>query len=325
MKIHHRFGDLLNNTDGMQIIAENFISLLPPDLVTSQEQTKNVFTDKWDQYNYGTPEFKKMVAHQKNWYLELYGFNNESELAEYLRKCSIILDAGAGTCYKAAWFAELSPNTLVVAADISGSLNQAARNYSGLENILFVRCDIGSMPFFNNGLFDYISCDQVIHHTADPYKTFKELVRLTGLGKELSVYVYRKKSLPRELLDNHFRELSSTLSHDQLMDLSEKLTDLGQLLSSIEGKLNFPDIPVLEIEGGEMTLQRFIYWNFIKCFWNDELGHHNSVMTNYDWYSPSQASRYSEQEFKKWITDEKLITIHFHREQACYSGRFSKS
>ena len=48
MKIHHRFGDLLNNTDGMQIIAENFISLLPPDLVTSQEQTKNVFTDKWD-------------------------------------------------------------------------------------------------------------------------------------------------------------------------------------------------------------------------------------------------------------------------------------
>ena len=152
MKIHHRFGDLLNNTDGMQIIAENFISLLPPDLVTSQEQTKNVFTDKWDQYNYGTPEFKKMVAHQKNWYLELYGFNNESELAEYLRKCSIILDAGAGTCYKAAWFAELSPNTLVVAADISGSLNQATRNYSSLENILFVRCDIGSMPFFNNTL-----------------------------------------------------------------------------------------------------------------------------------------------------------------------------
>lgn len=48
-----------------------------------------------------------------------------------------------------------------------------------------------------------------------------------------------------------------------------------------------------------------IYWNFIKCFWNEELGYDTSVATNFDWYSPSNAKRYSE-------------------EEACYSGRFLK-
>jgi len=74
-----------------------------------------------------------------------------------------------------------------------------------------------------------------------------------------------------------------------------------------------------------MTVQRFLYWNFLKCYWNEEQGEHNSVMINYDWYSPSQAFRYSEEEFRTWIVKEQLQEIHFHKEQACYSGRFLKN
>lgn len=298
---------------------------MPENIIETQNQTKDVFSNKWKQTNYDSKEFEVSLNRQKKWYLKLYGFKDERELSLYLNQCDLVLDAGAGKCGKAAWFAELSPATMVIAADISNSLYHAVNFYSGLDNLFFIQCDISFMPFFRDNLFDYVSCDQVIHHTAKPYKTFQELVRVTGLNKELSCYVYRRKALPRELLDDYFCEYCRTLTQEQLISLSEQLTELGQLLSSFDSEIEFPDIPLLNIEGGRMTIQRFLYWNFIKCFWNEELGYHNSVMTNYDWYSPSQAFRYSEDEFKGWIDAAKLRQIYFHKEKACYSGRFSKS
>jgi hypothetical protein len=95
-------------------------------------------------------------------------------------------------------------------------------------------------------------------------------------------------------------------------------------LSKIKEVIEFPSIPLMGIEGGKMTAQRFLYWNFIKCYWNEELGRATSILTNYDWYSPSQAFRYSEQEFRDWVKQENLGEVHFHSEQACYSGKFKK-
>ena len=66
-------------------------------------------------------------------------------------------------------------------------------------------------------------------------------------------------------------------------------------------------------------------WNFLKCFWNEEFGKELSISTNFDWYSPSNAERYSEAEFKTWISECNLEIEHFHSEEACYSGRFKKS
>ena len=114
------------------------------------------------------------------------------------------------------------------------------------------------------------------------------------------------------------------MSHEELMTFSEQITEFGKALSKIDEEFEFPGIPMLGIDACKMTIQRFLYWNFLKCFWNPELGYHNSLMTNFDWYSPAQAFRYSEQEFKEWITREKMDEIHFHREHACYSGRFRK-
>ncbi len=306
------------------VIAPNLISCLPDAMVSSQEQTAQAFTDKWGQFEYGSTAFENMVRDQKRWYLELYGFADEATLAAYLQSCPVILDAGAGMGYKSAWFAELSPSSLIMAADICDMLPRTARHYAHFENICFVHCDIGDMPFFDLGCFDYISCDQVIHHTRAPAATFSELVRCTGAGRDVSVYVYRKKALPRELLDDHFRHYSKSLDHEQLMALSRQVTELGRLLSTVDEELDFPDVPALDIQGGKMTVQRFVYWNFLKCFWNKELGEQASVMTNYDWYAPSQALRFSEQEFMDMIAAAGLETIHFHKEFACYSGRFRK-
>jgi ubiquinone/menaquinone biosynthesis C-methylase UbiE len=301
------------------LLVSNVSGLAEPQL-----QTREAFSKKWSMSEYDSEEFKKSLEFQKRWYLSLYGFESEEGLARYLRYHKRILDAGAGKAGKASWFAQLSPSTLIVAADISDSIVAASEYYKNYDNMVFIQCDIANMPFFPDNHFDYISCDQVIHHTKEPPKTFKELVRVTRPDHDIACYVYRRKALPRELLDEYFREFSQKLTHEQVMELSAQLTELGRLLSENKEEVEFPSIPLLGIEGGKMTIQRFIYWNFIKCYWNEELGRDASVLTNYDWYSPAQAFRYSEEEFRKWIEEENLDEVHFHRERACYSGRFKK-
>ncbi len=280
------------------------------------------FTEKWRMIEYDSDDYRRLLTNQKEWYLRKYGFADENDLKTSLSSCRFILDAGSGNAMKAAWFAELSPETVVVAADVSESIEVAAEYFSGRPNMFFLRCDIARMPFFHDGAFDYVNCDEVIHHTQTPEETFAELVRVTKPGQQLICYVYRKKALPRELLDDHFRTYASELSTEELKELSSSLTELGRLLDSIEGEYDFPAIPSLGISGGPATVQRFIYWNFIKCFWNPDLGRASSELINFDWYSPLQANRYTKEEFLSWIDRHKLLIAHFHEEEACYCGRF---
>lgn len=290
----------------------------------NQAQTNEAFSNKWLNYSKEKlEEQNRAFEFQKKWYLSLYGFETEAALARYLKTCKTILDAGCGLGYKAHWFAQLSPETHVVGIDFSEAIFVAQQKFSGPENLTFVKGDIGN-TLFNDEIFDYVSCDQVIHHTENVAQTYKEMNRVLRPGGQFAVYMYAKKALPRELLDEHFRTATKSLSHEQLLELSEQLTQLGKMLSELEISLDFPEIPLLNIKGGNMDIQRFIYWNFVKCFWNEELGHASSVSTNYDWYSPSNATRYSLNEFLAFARDNNMQDVYVHSEEACYSGRFKK-
>jgi hypothetical protein len=114
------------------------------------------------------------------------------------------------------------------------------------------------------------------------------------------------------------------MTHEELVEMSEQLVDLGKALTDINVTFDAPAIPALGIKGGKTDLQRFIYWNFIKCYWNQEMGKETSAMTNYDWYSPSNARRFSKEEVHTLVHKHHLHIRHFHEEEACYSGRFTK-
>ena len=77
------------------------------------------------------------------------------------------------------------------------------------------------------------------------------------------------------------------------------------------------------IKAGQYDIQRFIYWNFLKCYWNPDWGFELSKITNYDWYAPSNAKRFSEEEVKLLISQNNLAIKFWHEEEACYSGRFA--
>lgn len=305
-------------------LKENYIYLEEKSDFLNQAHTNDAFSEKWTQYEEGSNK-ESFYEMQKTWYLKLYGFKDENSFADFLSNKKYIFDAGCGLGYKAKWFADLSPNSTVIGMDFSDACEIAAKNYKDTKNLYFIKGDIAKTPFLDNSI-DYVSCDQVIMHTQNPEETFTELTRIvsdSGRG-EFACYVYAKKALPRELLDDYFRKYCKSLSHDELWDMSKKLTQLGKTLSDLNIEIDVPDIPQLGIKGGKYDIQRFIYWNFLKCFWNEELGVDTSDATNFDWYSPSNAKRYSEQEFKQMIKNNKLKIEHFHQEEACYSGRFLK-
>ena len=287
----------------------------------NQQQTNEVFSDKWGKYDQSA-EKEKLYEFQRNWYLRLYGFETEQALARHLSSCKVVLDAGCGLGYKAAWFAQLAPETVVIGMDFSEAARRAADNYRSLENLFFLQGDIASTGL-RDGSVDYASCDQVIMHTEDPAATFAELARITRNSRgQVGCYFYAKKALPRELLDDYFRIHCTRIDRDRLWAMSEQLAVLGRRLSELNVSFEAPDIPELGIKGGTYDIQRFIYWNFLKCFWNPQLGMETSVVTNFDWYSPSNARRFSEQEVRELVRANNLAEDFFHVEEACYSGRF---
>ena len=287
-----------------------------------QQQTNDIFSDKWEKVE-EMEKVVKMEDFQFKWYLELYGFKNEEELKVFLQSKKVIFDAGCGLGYKAAWFAKLAPNSVVIAMDFSDAAKIAAKRYKDIPNLYFVQGDIANTKLIS-GVIDYVSCDQVIMHTEVPENTFAHLTDITSEEGEFACYVYSKKALPRELLDDYFRQNVINFDSEKVWELSRQLTQLGKTLSELKINIDVPDIPLLNIKGGNYDLQRFIYWNFIKCFWRDDWGVEMSDATNFDWYSPSNAKRYSEEEYKKMIDDNNLEIISFHKEEACYSGRFKK-
>ncbi|RPD51019.1 class I SAM-dependent methyltransferase [Paracnuella aquatica] len=289
---------------------------------SNQAQTEKIFSDKWtevEQYS----NVEKLYEFQFDWFLRLYGFDSEESLKNYLSNKKFIIDTGCGLGYKAAWFAKLAPQAIVIGIDISEALDLAAKNFSHLSNLYFLKGDIAKTGLKTRSI-DFVVCDQVIMHTEIPEQTFAHLSDITSLGGEFACYVYSKKALPRELIDDYFRKATHDISNDEMWKFSEQLTELGKRLSELNIEFESPDIPLLGIKGGKYDIQRFIYWNFLKCFWRDDWGFDLCKSTNYDWYAPSNAKRFSKEEFLKMIMDNHMDVSFFHAEEACYSGRFLK-
>ncbi len=301
----------------------NFVNLLDGIKEYNQLQTADVFSEKWVTYNKDVKEKEQQALwdFQKQWYLKLYGFKDEQDLASFLQQQSIVFDAGCGLGYLCEWFASLAPQTLIIGMDISDAISVAAQKYKSIPNIYFIKGDIANTPF-KDGVIDYVSCHAVIMHTQKPEATFCELSRI--LKESNASYVYAKKALPRELVDDYFRVKCKELSYQELRDMSEQLSELGKRLQALKVEFESPAIPLLGIKGGKYDIQRFIYWNFLKCFYNEELGWDTSVITNFDWYSPSNAKRYTQEEFQQMGVENNLELLHFHVEEACFGARFAK-
>jgi SAM-dependent methyltransferase len=292
------------------------------EIAVNQKQTEEIFSDKWTQ-SHKIEEIEKLYNFQFEWFLKLYGFSSENEFADYLSKKTLIIDAGCGLGYKSSWIAKLAPHAIVIGIDISEAIEIAALNYAHIPNLFFLRADIANTGI-KNDIVEFVLCDQVIMHTEDPEKTFQHLSSITKTGCEFACYMYAKKALPRELIDDYFRTATHNITAEEMWKFSEQLTELGKRLTDLKVEIESPEITLLGIKPGKYDIQRFIYWNFLKCFWREDWGFELSRITNFDWYAPSNAKRYSKVEIENLCTDNCLEIGYFHEEEACYSGRFKK-
>jgi len=266
-----------------------------------QQETFESFSAKWAEI---TPEeVRQRYRQQHAWYVERFGFGDEDGLREFLADKRIVLEAGTGTGGDAARFAELAPHSVVVGLDLSGAIEVAQREFGDLPNVNFVQADLMRPPV-RPAQFDFVSSDQVIHHTPDAPRAFATLAERVRPGGHLAVYVYKVKAPLRELADDWIRMRSTRMSVDQCMELSRDITELGRELSRAGATVRLErGVPLLGIAAGEHDVQRLIYWSFLKCFWNDDFSENLNVLVNFDWYHPPYASRHTEDELRGWCED----------------------
>ena len=300
--------------------------LLPKTIESTKKETQESFSKKWTTdsvKDYGIDTGPILEFHHK-WYLQRYGWKNEEEFKKFLQKQKLILDAGCGVGRDVKWFAEHAKSGFVFGIDISESIDMARENLKGFDNIILVQGDITKPPF-RKDFFDFISCDQVIHHTPKTEDTFKHLVKHIKKDGVFSTYTYKIKAPIREFADTFIREKTTKMNYDDCYEFSRKITLLGKALSELKSIVDIPeDIPLLGIKKGKIDVQRFIYWHIMKCFWNEDHGMEASIMTNFDWYHPKDAHRHSPEELKSWASELNLEILNFDECGAGLSIRIKK-
>ncbi len=262
-----------------------------------QTQTVRSFSQKWGKHDYYREHTSRFYT---DWYLQRYGFQTLDGLSAFLRPCRFILDAGTGMGRDASLFASRS-NATVFAVDTAREALEVARRSVANPRVVFLQADINRLPLPDE-FFDFISCDQVIHHTADPRRAFESLRRKLKTGGQICCYVYKKKTALREFADDHVRRQISRLPIDQALALCESITRLGKTLADLKIEIDVPDdIPVLGIRKGRCDIQRFFHWNVMKCFWNDDFDFFTNNIINFDWYHPEFCFRFEPEEFRAWF------------------------
>ena len=288
-----------------------------------QASTADTFSLKWSRVStFGHDDATRSVHHQ--WYLDRYGWASEAEFSRFLATRHRVLDAGCGVGRDVAWYLKHCPGT-VAGVDISTAVESAAQNVGPEPRLLLAQADLARLPFAPD-TFDYVACDQVLQHTADPRASLRHLVSRLQPGGILAFYVYKVKGPVREFCDDHLRNAVAAMSEAEALRFSEAVTRFGQALTEQQLTITVPaDIPELGITAGQFDLQRWLYWNMFKCFYRAEWDWDTNVMTNYDWYRPATAFRYRPEEIRAWIAEEPLEVLHEDIGDAGLSYRCRKS
>lgn len=276
------------------------------------DQTFTSFKDKWEQNR--KLAFEGTLAEGSDifrWILTRNGFARPDDLRAFLSGKRRILDAGCGNGRVTALLHKYAPEEAeLVGVDLTAA-HVARENLAGLARVRIEQGDLlGDLSGL--GQFDFVYCQEVLHHTRDPKSAFLNVARSVAPGGEYAIYVYKLKAPIREYADDMIRGRISGLPYEEATKAMREITELGRALTALGQKVTVPEVKVLGIEAGEYDVQRFIYHFFLKCFWNPELGYEENVAINYDWYHPQLCTRHTPAEVRGWFEEAGLAVNHEH-------------
>lgn len=292
----------------------------------SQSRTRDTFGYKWGRHPVAPPDYngsEEVRPTMKHSHPTNRVKRNGWEVADFEDWIDgkQVLDAGCGVGWWLNYLDDVNPSGFVCGVDIAREAIQKAHEF---ENGCSLVGDIGSLPF-RSETFDYISCEEVIHHTPDPPAYLKALTEVLSPGGTITLYIYKTKPLLREMADTVLREVTTEMDVEECLDFCEDVTRLGEALYDIEETIQVPDVPLLDIEGGEYTVHEFVYRYFVKCFFDwDHESYENSLVTNFDWYHPEYAFRYSPSEICDIVEGANLTIEYLNEQMSGVSVRASK-
>lgn len=274
--------------------------------------TPQSFFDKWSKNpDAFYAETLREGSDTQQWILRRNGYAHPQAWAQRLAVCARVLDAGCGNGRVTALLRQLAPlESEVVGIDLVAA-DVVRRNFEGVPNTRFESRDL-TQDVSGIGTFDYIYCQEVLHHTADPEKAFRNLCSILRPGGEIAIYVYKLKAPAREFVDDYVRGQIVGMSYEKAMEQCRQITAFGRALAELGAKVNVPRVDVLGVEPGEYDVQRLIYHFFAKCYWNPDLSEHDNTLVNYDWYHPKVATRHTLEEVKAWFVRADVQVVHTH-------------
>ena len=217
----------------------------------------------------------------------------------------MILDAGSGNGWMSQYIAE-NTDGIVISAEIGDGVYAAYEKCYKLKNCHVIKADLMRLPF-SDGLFDFIYSDGVLHHTPDTKLAMKALYDKLQPGGIFWFYIYKEMNPVKHFCDDYIRGRLTKLPPEEALKQCEAITELGRELSKINAEITLEKpIELLNIPAGTYNLQRFIYYNFIKCFWNESIGYHASNIINFDWYHPNNAHQQTEEQVRSWMKEYKI-------------------
>ena len=274
--------------------------------------TAQSFHDKWhNNQNLAFDETSRIGSDIYQWILTRNGFVDNDALTKFLCDKKRILDAGCGNGRVTNLLQQYAPKeSQIVGVDLVAA-DVAKANLAKLPNVEIHAHNILE-PLSNSGLFDFIYCQEVLHHTEDPRGAFLNLCQSLNHGGEIAIYVYKQKAPIREFTDDYVRGKISGLSYEDAMKAAAQITEFGKRLHDLDLEVDMPAVDVLEIPEGRYSVQRLFYHFFMKCYWNPDLSHHDNAAVNYDWYHPQLATRHTLPEVLGWFADAGLKVQHQH-------------
>jgi hypothetical protein len=95
------------------------------------------------------------------------------------------------------------------------------------------------------------------------------------------------------------------------------LTKLGKVIGDLNIEIAIgEDIPLLDIPKGTYNLQRFLYWFFIKMYYDKTLSLEEMNHVNFDWYRPLICHRFEPEQVEAWLHELKLQKLRFVAEES---------
>jgi SAM-dependent methyltransferase len=313
---------VLEATDGARYPVQNGIPRFVGSEDEAQRQTSAAFAYKWrKRETYDSPAARGLAL---EWYLEKYGFATLDQWVTTYGGHRRILDLGCGSGFSSSlWLgaAGWQGQSTWIGVDISDAIDVAQERLGHIPETHFVQADALRLPFAD-AAFDLVFSEGVLHHTPSTRQALLSAARVLEPGGSFHFYVYRRKAPVREFTDDYVRHLLQPMSDDEAWAAMRPLTRLGQLLAHLHATVEIPeDIPLLGIQAGRYDVQRLIYWNFAKLFWNPQLTFEENVHINFDWYRPRYAHRQTAAEVQSWCAEAGLEVDRFHEGDAGFTVR----